>query len=46
MGDTYDAMARFISKTKSEKSRTVGALKKLEALINVNFENVSVRNVN
>lgn len=42
MGDTYDAMARFISKTRSEKCRTVGALKRLEALINVNFETVIV----
>ena len=42
LGDTYDAMARFINRTRAEKNKTVGALKKLEALINVNFENVTL----
>lgn len=33
-------MSKFLSRAKNEKGKTVGALKKLEALIHVNLEKV------
>lgn len=40
--DTYQAMAKFISQTRLEKHKTCNALKKIEALISINIDKVSI----
>jgi hypothetical protein len=42
LNETYDAMAKFINRTETEKMKSVDVLGKIEALVNLNFEHVNL----